>query len=191
LLAVRSLLTSPILHILGTVTCTVWPEVTGSATIVPASTVTFQTPSSVSSSLLNLAYKGNSNAGEIMGGVVGGIIGAALIVGIILWFIIRRRRARTASAEYIYSQSDMWQAMGPYSKINERPRIYVRAFFFFAYLRAGVREHNLSDHCALQDPSDPSTYPMWTLSLIMGPKNYRGQLRGSETKLKYSGLPEV
>ncbi|KAH9071171.1 hypothetical protein EDB83DRAFT_320063 [Lactarius deliciosus] len=38
----------------------------------------------------------SSNTGAIAGGVVGGIIGAALIAGVIVWFSIRRRRARSS-----------------------------------------------------------------------------------------------
>ncbi|KAH8989181.1 hypothetical protein EDB86DRAFT_2944333 [Lactarius hatsudake] len=38
----------------------------------------------------------SSKAGAIAGGVVGGVIGAALVAGIVVWFAIRRRRARSA-----------------------------------------------------------------------------------------------
>jgi hypothetical protein len=52
-----------------------------------------------------------------------------LVAGIVAWFTIRRRRARSApSAPYIDGQGDMGQAM-PYPLGIETPRLYVRVFF--------------------------------------------------------------
>ncbi|KAH9071170.1 hypothetical protein EDB83DRAFT_320058 [Lactarius deliciosus] len=64
------------------------PEVTGTASIVPTSTSTAARSTSTSHH--------SSNAGAIAGGVVGGVIGAALIAGVVVWFAIRRRRARSS-----------------------------------------------------------------------------------------------
>ncbi|KAH9035489.1 hypothetical protein EDB85DRAFT_863282 [Lactarius pseudohatsudake] len=61
------------------------PEVTGTAS-TSTSTVAQSTSTSNHS----------SNTGAIAGGVVGGVIGAALIAGVIVWFSIRRRRARSS-----------------------------------------------------------------------------------------------
>ncbi|KAI9455005.1 hypothetical protein BJY52DRAFT_1282187 [Lactarius psammicola] len=64
------------------------PEVTGTASIVPTSTNTAAQSTSTT--------RRRSKAGAIAGGVVGGVVGAALIAGVVLWFAIRRRRARSA-----------------------------------------------------------------------------------------------
>lgn len=124
------------------------PEVTGSVPIVPTSTrksqstVAAKAPSSASPSSSDASSNGSSNAGKIAGGVVGGLVGAALIAGIVLWFIIRRRRTRLAPSSefYIDGQSDMWKEAVPYSPTIETPRAYVRVFS--AWPRVGVREQN-------------------------------------------------
>ncbi|KAH9035492.1 hypothetical protein EDB85DRAFT_1943662 [Lactarius pseudohatsudake] len=64
------------------------PEVTDTPSIVPTSTSTAAQSTSTSNH--------SSNAGAIAGGVVGGVVGAALIVGVVVWFGIRRRRARSS-----------------------------------------------------------------------------------------------
>ena len=65
-----------------------------------------------------------------MGGVVGGIVGAALIAGIVAWFTIRRRRARSApSTGYIDGKGNMGGIAVPYPLTIETPRLYVRVFF--------------------------------------------------------------
>jgi hypothetical protein len=72
-----------------------FPEVTGTASIIPTSTS--KAPQSVTSSISESSPSmshHNSNVGAIAGGVVGGIVGAALIAGVVLWFAFRRRHAR-------------------------------------------------------------------------------------------------
>ncbi|KAH8995355.1 hypothetical protein EDB92DRAFT_197829 [Lactarius akahatsu] len=94
------------------------PEVTGTASIVPISTSTAATSTSH-----------HSSAGAIAGGVLGGIIGAALIAGVIVWFTIRRRRAR--SSPYLFQGGEKEQPPRPLAE--GAPKLY--------------------------DPADPSTYP--------------------------------
>jgi hypothetical protein len=120
------------------------PEVTGSASIVPISTSKSQshpqTTSPVSLSPSNSSTSG-SDVAEIVVGVVGGIIGMALIAGIAIRFIIRRRRARSAPSDefYIDGQSDMREAAAPHPPAIETPKTYVRFFpFLFAWSRTGV-----------------------------------------------------
>lgn len=89
------------------------PEVTGSASnIVPTSTKgqTTHTPQKTSSPSTSSSFKGSTNTGAIAGGVVGAILGAALIAGIVLWFTIRRRRARSAAP----NGGNMGQVIVPY-----------------------------------------------------------------------------
>jgi hypothetical protein len=107
------------------------PEVTGTA------------PIAISTSKSQSNSTGGSNVAEIVGGVAGGIIGTALIAGIVIRFIIRRRRARSAPSDEfrIDGQSDMGQAAAPHPLTIETPRIYVSSFLF-SWPRTGVREHN-------------------------------------------------
>lgn len=121
------------------------PEVTGSASTVPTSTknsqstITPQTTSSASDSS-NSSSKKSSNTGAIAGGVVGGVIGAVIIAGVVAWFTIRRRRARSApSAAYLGGQDDMGQATVPYPLTVDTPRLYVR--LSPCHVR-GIWEHN-------------------------------------------------
>ena len=114
------------------------PEVTGSASNVPSSTINHSTftPGVTSSSS---SFKSNSNAGAIAGGVVGGVAVVALIAGLVAWFTIRRRRRHAPSADYISSQgSDM--GVVPYPMDVGRPKLYVRRFF--AQPREGVRDRD-------------------------------------------------
>lgn len=150
------------------------PEVTGSGSSIPTSTknsqstVTPQTASSASSS--SSSSKSSSNTGAIAGGVVGGVVGAALIAGIVSWYAIRRRRARSAPSAAYIGQNDMGQAAVPYPLTIDTPRLY--------------------------DPSDPSTYPAQAPSPTIHTTNYSGQFPGSDSDLQtirhvYTGLPEV
>ena len=100
------------------------PEVTGTASVVPTS--------SVSSSPSNSPTKGSSDSGAIVGGVVGGISAAVLIAGIVSWFTIRCRRARAAiSTPYSDGQdtTTMGHATAP-ALTNETLRLYVRILSF-------------------------------------------------------------
>ena len=110
------------------------PEVTGSAYNVPSSTSNQSTitPGATSPA----SSSSNSNTGAIAGGVVGGVVGVALIVGLVAWFAIRRKRHHAPSADYISSQeSDM--AVVPYPIDVARPKLYVRILFFsFGHVKA-------------------------------------------------------
>ncbi|KAI0306316.1 hypothetical protein B0F90DRAFT_732901 [Multifurca ochricompacta] len=129
--------------------------------------------SPVPSTQSNSSSKSSSNAGAIAGGVVGGVVGAALIAGIVVWFVIRRRRARSApSTTYMSGQGgDMSQVTSPYPLFIESPKLY--------------------------DPSDPSTYPTHGApSPTIRTTNQSNQYHGSTSELQpnrqaYSGLPEV
>ncbi|KAI0256987.1 hypothetical protein BJV78DRAFT_1150859 [Lactifluus subvellereus] len=132
------------------------PEVTGNA--IPTSTRASQptvTPTS----------KSSQNTGAIAGSVVGGAVGAAVIASVVAWFVIRLRRARSAS-----SGSDVAQTTEPYPLSREIPPKFY-------------------------DPSDPSTYPPRVPSSIIhataptGP--YRGSLSDLNPNASYTGLPEV
>jgi len=136
LLAVRSFANeSQLLFILGSVADS--PEVTGSASDIVATSTNGQTtltPQNTSFPSASSSFKGSTNTGAIAGGVLGGIFGAALIAGIVLWFTIRRRRARSAlSAAPNGGQGNMGQIIVPY------PLIYVR-FFSPTYPHAHIRE---------------------------------------------------
>ena len=139
----------PTNHIFYVLYCTIGsitdsPEVTGSASNVPSSTNTQSTitpgassPASSSSS----SSKSHSNAGAIAGGVVGGVIGVALIIGLMAWFRIRRRRRYAPSADYTSGKgSDM--GVVPVLMDVGTPKLYVSLFFSFALPREGVRDRD-------------------------------------------------
>ena len=102
------------------------PEVTGSASVVPTS--------SLSSSPSNSPTKGSSNSGAIAGGVVGGTSAAVLVAGIVSWFAIRCRRARAALSS-LYSDGQDTTTMGhvtapyPPALTNETLKLYVSILF--------------------------------------------------------------
>ncbi|KAI9455011.1 hypothetical protein BJY52DRAFT_366538 [Lactarius psammicola] len=159
------------------------PEVTGTSSIVPTSTIRVSqstlTPSgseSGSSSTSTSTSQSSSNAGAIAGGVVGGIIGVALIAGVVAWFVIRRRRARSApSTAYMSGQGGEMDQPMPYPLTIESPRLY--------------------------DPSDPTTYPTTypthtpsspTINTTSQSNQYHSPTNDLQpNRHAYSGLPEV
>ena len=136
-------------------TCLVdYPEVTGTSSVVPTSTTqalqssvtpgvssgSSSTSTSQSSSLSTstpqtspsstATSQSSSNAGAITGGIVGGIVGVALITGVVAWFVVRRRRARSPP-----SDTDRGIKMGqlvsvPTPPTIETPTFYVSDSFF-------------------------------------------------------------
>ncbi|KAI9446130.1 hypothetical protein H4582DRAFT_2052238 [Lactarius indigo] len=130
------------------------PEVTGTASIFPTSTSTAAKSTSTSHH--------SSNAGAIAGGVVGGIICAVLIAGVIVWFTIRHRRAR--SSPYLDSQGSEKEQSRPHPLADGAPKLY--------------------------DPLDPSTYPskeyLPVANQPLGPTGFLQPIDG-----RYSGLPEI
>lgn len=116
------------------------PEVTGTASIIPSSIKVAQstlTPTATGShSSSTSASHSSSNAGAIAGGVVGGLLGAALIAAVVAWFVIRRRRARSApSTEYMSGQSGEMGQPVPYPLTVDAPRLYVSLFVFVLPVR--------------------------------------------------------
>jgi hypothetical protein len=108
------------------------PEVTGTTSIVPLSTSRIsQSTLTPSASTPTSTSHHNSDAGPIAGGVIGSLLGVALVIGVVAWYLIRRRRARSApSTAYLNlhgSENEHWQPM-PYPPTIERfetPRLYV------------------------------------------------------------------
>jgi hypothetical protein len=120
------------------------PEVTGTASILPSSIKVSQstlTPTATGSSSTSTSHS-SSNAGAIAGGVVGGLLGAALIAAVVAWFVIRRRRARSApSTEYMSGQGGEMGQPVPYPLTVDAPRLYVSILFlFFFACSPGERE---------------------------------------------------
>ncbi|KAF8262511.1 hypothetical protein EI94DRAFT_1743477 [Lactarius quietus] len=103
------------------------PEVTGTSSIsIPSIT---PTPLPTPTPTPTPSHTSNTGA-AIAGAVVGSIVGTALIAGVVFWFVLRRRRARSVPS------LDMGETEQP----PRRP-------FAGAALR-------------LYDPSDPTTYPI-------------------------------
>ena len=86
-----------------------YPEVTGTTAIVPTSTSKAAQAVAPSTSLFS-----TSTVGAIAGGVVSGILGVALVSGVDVWFVIRRRRARSAISS-IYSSNQEGELEQPVS----------------------------------------------------------------------------
>ncbi|KAI9455006.1 hypothetical protein BJY52DRAFT_692433 [Lactarius psammicola] len=127
------------------------PEVTGTASIVPTSTAAQST----------LTSNHSSNTGAIAGGVVGGIIGAILIAGVVVWFSIRRRRAR--SAPYMDFQGSQ-KEQPPHPLSEWAPKFY--------------------------DPLDPTTYPS-NEYLPVSNQPLGSTSHPQPNDRGYTGLPEI
>ena len=136
--------------------CLDFPEITGTAFIVPTSTVgaaqSTLTPSSSASNLSSTSTShSSSKSGAIAGGVVGGIVaGAAIIVGVVAWFVVRRRHARsTPSNTHMSGQGgEMLGQPVSYPLSIGTPRIYVSDPLFPLPNYVG-RELQLIWSCAL------------------------------------------
>lgn len=84
---------------------------------------------------------------------MGGLIGAAAIGAVIAFFIIRRRRARSApSTAYMSGQggSEMGEPV-PYPLTSDTPRLYVSIIFFSIVRLEKWRQHDV-DTCFLIGP---------------------------------------
>ncbi|KAI9444025.1 hypothetical protein H4582DRAFT_2071622 [Lactarius indigo] len=139
---------------------------TSSSTSVPGSSTS---PSSSSN-------KSSSSTGAIAGGVVGGVVGATVLVGLIIWYI-RRRRWRTVA------RPSPFMTDGP----------HMAAAF-------GLQDPGTSASMPkYYDPSDPSTFPP---SLMSGSATVIQTTPGSEQahgtstpplsdRSRYNGLPLV
>ncbi|KAH9066327.1 hypothetical protein EDB87DRAFT_708196 [Lactarius vividus] len=126
----------------------------------------------------------SSNAGAIAGGVVGGVIGAALIVGVVVWFAIRRRRAHSSPS----MDSQGGEKEQPSRPLAEGvPKLYVGLSFGPTTIKWVTTDLVV---CIPQDPADPSTYP--SKEYLPGanrPLGSTGYLQPSDGG--YSGLPEI
>ena len=127
------------------------PEVTGSVSIVPTST------NGVSQSTLTPSVTGSgssptstshssSDSGAVAGGVVGGFVAVALVAGVVAWFVVRRRRTRSApSTEYMSGQLSEVGQQAPYPLTQ---RLYVSLYSFIHFPPATIqREWQLIWSC--------------------------------------------
>jgi hypothetical protein len=142
------------------------PEVTGTASIVPIltasqSTLTVSTTGSGSSP--TSTSHSSSNAGAIAGGIVGAFIVAALIAGTVAWFVIRRRRARSAPST-TYMSGQLGVETGQQAPYPLTQRLY--------------------------DPSDPTTYPS-KMYLPASEEHTSSSSHFPSNDGGYVGLPEI
>lgn len=68
------------------------------------------------------------------GDIVGGIVGGALITGIVVWFVFRRRRTRSPPSD-LSDTSDPWREMGQFVSVPnpltiETPTLYLSDSLF-------------------------------------------------------------
>ncbi|KAG1832053.1 hypothetical protein EV424DRAFT_82267 [Suillus variegatus] len=85
----------------------------------------------------------SSNAGAIAGGVVGGVVGIAAIIGLVTWFVVKRRRSATAPSAAF---SDIGGGAG-YTQSVYSPNTH-----------SFPTQPQMTQQ-RLYDPSDPSTFP--------------------------------
>ena len=115
------------------------PEVTGTASSFPMLTSAIpqstETPGTAS-----LTSHNSSDAGAIAGGILGSLLVVALIVGLAAWYLIRRRRARSAPSTAYLSlhggEFENWHPMPPpsYPPTVASPSLYVSSVSFFLSL---------------------------------------------------------
>ncbi|KZT26509.1 hypothetical protein NEOLEDRAFT_1132014 [Neolentinus lepideus HHB14362 ss-1] len=159
------------------------PESTNSVQ-KPTGSITSSTPgSSASGSAVSGASPtsgsgtgSKTNTGAIAGGVVGGVVGAAALVGLITWFVLRRRQQQQTPASAMYDSRPMSQGPTEYSAV---PPFTPSTQKFY-------------------DPSDPSTYPPTAMSpsittgqsIMYNPSMHQG---GQDTYRpgQYTGVPEL
>ena len=112
------------------------PEVTGTASSYPMLTSPIP-QSTVTPGTASLASHNSSDAGAIAGGILGSLLVVALIVGLTAWYIIRRRRSRSAPSTAYLSlhggEFDHWHPMPPpsYPPSISSPKFYVSSLHSF------------------------------------------------------------
>ncbi|KAG1782616.1 hypothetical protein EV702DRAFT_1232504 [Suillus placidus] len=130
-------------NVQSTLTVTYSTTLSASLTTVYASltsssaTATGLSPTSASTST-------SSNVGAIAGGVVGAILGA-VIIGLVTWFLIKRRRSSTTPS-------------APFSDIGGRPG-HTQSFY-----STNTNIFPMAQPSRLYDPSDPTTFPNHSLT---------------------------
>ncbi|KAF8557316.1 hypothetical protein OG21DRAFT_1482401 [Imleria badia] len=150
------------------------PQSTGTAVPTSTGVSASVTPSpSVSSTSTS---KSKSDTAAIAGGVVGGVVGLALIVGLAVFFVIKKKRSQIPpSAQFagaqplssIYTDSTPFAAQAPQMV---QPRLY--------------------------DPSDPSTFPVSPPPTTISSQDVPNSTIHSSTSMLrpggfYSGVPEI
>ena len=104
-----------------------YPEITGTTAIIPTSTSKAAQTVTSSTSLFS-----TSTVGAIAGGIVSGILGVALLSGVVAWFVVRRRRARSAISSIFSSdqEGELEQpASYPLLTIETPTTLYVSIYF--------------------------------------------------------------
>jgi len=112
----------------------------------PESTAASPAPSSTPQSKSK-----KSNSGAIAGGVIGGFVGLSLILGAIVFFVIRRRRVHKVAPSAAYGSmlcGSTYQSSGLVPSPQPTSQFSVHSPFSSAHANP-----------KLYDPSDPSTFP--------------------------------
>ncbi|KAI9459394.1 hypothetical protein F5148DRAFT_1218816 [Russula earlei] len=118
----------------------------------------------------------NSHAGRIAGGVVGGVVAAALLIGLIFWYIRRRRRrAEPLPSPFVGNAAHVAEAFGQPGHGVSTP---IGKYY---------------------DPSDPSTFPTPFASVSMTAiqttedslKSHSPESTSTKNRTQYQGLPIV
>ncbi|KAG8217877.1 hypothetical protein J3R82DRAFT_6043 [Butyriboletus roseoflavus] len=136
----------------------------------------------------------SSNTGAIAGGVVGGVVGVALIAGVVVFFVMRRKRSQSPPlAEFAGRPTSSVYPSPGYTDVTAfapqmaQPKLYV----------SGANPLKTCRLTILQDPSDPSTFPTSPPPTTIGGSSNNIQnptLNYSSQSVHpgyYSGAPEI
>lgn len=105
---------------------------------------------------------------------MGGLVGLGLIAAVIVWFVMKKKRAQTApSSEF----NNGFPPLGNYPKYEHPP----------------VSPGPMSSPVTLYNPSDPSTFPTPIHNPSIGGSGYPQTLYDPQVPRRgqYSGAPEV
>ncbi|KAG2368316.1 hypothetical protein BDR07DRAFT_62936 [Suillus spraguei] len=111
------------------------------STTLPASLTTVYTSSTTTTGPSTSSGLASSNVGAIAGGVVGGIAGAAVIIGLVTWFFVKRRRSSTTLS-------------AGFSNVGGSPGC-TQSFY-----STNTTIFPMAQQPRLYDPSDPTTFPV-------------------------------
>lgn len=119
--------------------------VTYSTTLSASLTSVYTSSTSLSATATGLSTTSassstSSNIGAIAGGAVGAILGAAAIIGLLIWFLVKRRRSSTTPSP-------------AFSDIGGGPG-HTQSFY-----STNTNIFPMAQQSRLYDPSDPTTFP--------------------------------
>jgi len=154
-------------------------NVQSTGSVNPTSTLNPATLTASPSSSSAGSSGSSSNTGAIAGGVVGGVVGVALIIGLVIFFVMKKKRSQIPpSAQFTSAPtsppppSATYTGSTAFAPLMTQPKLY--------------------------DPSDPSTFPASpppTTIRTASSHDVQNTANYSTTSVRpgghYSGMPEI